>query len=681
MNRTLLSLSTLLLASGLLTGCGSDRSNRAAATAAPVASSTAPVQTDQVTFEIVIENLSDQTSLPSPLSPGLWALHSDATQLLVGGAPDTGAGLEALAEDGDPTQLLVSLGLDPEVAASGRLDPTPPGTTQVLQIVASRAARSRLSLATMLVASNDAVYATRGVALFDAAGQPLASQVLTPGLYDAGTETNEPLGRGRHQPARQASPNTGPREGVVTPFSAGTRLLPRAERLVEITVSQSGGELVIAFRNASAEAGFATPFAPLFYALHQDGFELFEEGALAPLGLETLAESGSPRDLVPAVSGDPLVTMAAAVTTTLQRPNAAPGPVLPGETFELRLDVSGAQRLSLASMIVQSNDWFLALSPGGLTLRDSTGALRPSSELQAELRRTIAVWDAGTEEDQAPGAGSNQPLRQTTANSGPLDADDTVRRVADLSSDHEGLGAGGVASVTITPLGGLRFRVEVTNTSDQTAYSALLTPIVWNLRDGQTGLFTSGQPASAGLESLAEDGNPAVLIGSLGANALAGVANTPVGAAAPGPIAAGQTYSFVVTADPSLRFLNFVGMIAPTNDTFHSLGERGVALLDAAGQARTAAELRTEVAQSFVAWDAGTEANEVGAAGPNQPPAQATPNTGPAAGDGNVRPYDDALCFAPDAARMVRITIRPILAANGGWAIFAYTPRGRNHGY
>lgn len=25
--------------------------------------------------------------------------------------------------------------------------------------------------------------------------------------------------------------------------------------------------------------------------------------------------------------------------------------------------------------------------------------------------------------------------------------------------------------------------------------------------------------------------------------------------------------------------------------------------------------------------------------------------------------------------------IRPILAANGGWAVFAYTPRGRNHGY
>lgn len=658
MNRTLLCLLTPLVAGLFLAGCNQSSRNRGAATAAPVASS-APVQSDQVTFEVVIENLSGDTSLASPLAPAGWALHDDTTQAFWGGARAS-AGLETLAEDGDPSALLSEVGLAPGTVATGQTGPTIPGGRQVFQIQASRSQRPRLSLATMLVASNDAFYALpeAGLELFDAQGQPLPSRTLTPGLYDAGTEANEALGAGRHQPARQAGPNTGPAEAVVTPFEAGTRLLPRAERLVEVSVREDAGELVISLRNRSAEAGFATPIAPVFYALHRDGYELFQEGGQAPLGLETLAEDGSPADLVAAVGADPQVGMAAAQTTTTQRPNAGPGPAMPGETYELRVDASGAERLSLAAMLVESNDWFLALPPAGLSLRDSAGALRAAAELEAELRRTLAVWDAGTEADQVPGAGSFQPMRQAAANTGPADADDTVRRALDTTNDLSGPRAGGLARVRVTSLGGARFQIEVQNTSDQTDYAALLTPVAWSLGDGQSGLFQAGRAASPGLEELAEDGSPATLVAAQSTSA--GAANTPLGASAPGPIMAGQSYRFEVTASAAERYLNLATMVVPSNDAFLALGETGVALLDATGQPRSAAAIQTDLDQALGAWDAGTEANETGAAGPNQPPAQAAPNTGPSAGDGLVRPYTDALYAAPAADRMVRITIRPL---------------------
>ena len=57
----------------------------------------------------------------------------------------------------------------------------------------------------------------------------------------------------------------------------------------------------------------------------------------------------------------------------------------------------------------------------------------------------------------------------------------------------------------------------------------------------------SGESASAGLESLAEDGDPSVLAGELGANSdvdSSGVANTPVDATEPGPLMAGDSYTF-----------------------------------------------------------------------------------------------------------------------------------------
>ena len=49
--------------------------------------------------------------------------------------------------------------------------------------------------------------------------------------------------------------------------------------------------------------------------------------------------------------------------------------------------------------------------------------------------------------------------------------------------------------------------------SDGTKWSFALSPGLWVLNDKKSGLFTEGKPASKGLESQAEDGDPSGLVG------------------------------------------------------------------------------------------------------------------------------------------------------------------------
>ena len=64
---------------------------------------------DAVTFLVRIENISGDSDLATPFAPGVWVLHSDAGPLFTTGEADRGYGLEALAEDGDPSQLAAAL--------------------------------------------------------------------------------------------------------------------------------------------------------------------------------------------------------------------------------------------------------------------------------------------------------------------------------------------------------------------------------------------------------------------------------------------------------------------------------------------------------------------------------------------------------------------------------------------
>ena len=107
-----------------------------------------------------------------------------------------------------------------------------------------------------------------------------------------------------------------------------------------------------------------------------------------------------------------------------------------------------------------------------------------------------------------------------------------------------------------------------------------------------------------------------------------GVFNTPVGAAAPGPIFPGDAYEFSFTAGPNVTpgsgmNLSFATMFIQSNDLFYTFPADGLALYDANGNARTG-----DVTSEVLLYDAGTEVNEAPGEGPNQAPRQSGPDTG-----------------------------------------------------
>jgi hypothetical protein len=189
-------------------------------------------------FAVRIENVSTENTLkpsngakaPAAVAPGVWLVHPDGEPLFTQGKPDRGKGLEALAEDGNPSVLAMTLREQAGVIGSGVFNtpvgasgPAPIGPGGVFEFTISAAPGSRLSFAMMFGQSNDLFYApgSKGISLFDANGHPRSGEITSSiTLWDAGTEVNEEPGIGPNQAPRQAAPHTGPREhGVVRPIS------------------------------------------------------------------------------------------------------------------------------------------------------------------------------------------------------------------------------------------------------------------------------------------------------------------------------------------------------------------------------------------------------------------------------------------------------------------------------
>ncbi|MFA8341481.1 MAG: spondin domain-containing protein [Rhodothermaceae bacterium] len=145
--------------------------------------------------------LMDNSGLGSPLAPGVFAVHSNSVMpLFEENAADKGEGLEALAEDGDPSTLSSNLNGKTGISVSGVFNtpvgdaaagPLTPGKMYEFTFTAQKG--DYLSFATMFVHSNDLFYALSesGLALWN--GDTPVSGDVTSSLYlwDVGTEVNE----------------------------------------------------------------------------------------------------------------------------------------------------------------------------------------------------------------------------------------------------------------------------------------------------------------------------------------------------------------------------------------------------------------------------------------------------------------------------------------------------------
>ncbi len=205
-----------------------------------------------------------------------------------------------------------------------------------------------------------------------------------------------------------------------------------------------------------------------------------------------------------------------------------------------------------------------------------------------------------------------------------------------------------------------------------------ITPGAYAVYRGQNPIFTRRQPASSGLEAIAEAGRPGGTpendslvqelsnepkVAEAGAWTPADTVadpNDPLGSV-PGapPIAPGGAFEFDIEAAPG-RKLAFATMFVPSNDAFFAPGMGGIPL--------SGIDEPTSVTDRVALWDAGTEPNEDPASGsPTQAPRQGLEFGNPDKGDDEngvvrqLRPTDnvgDGYSY-PDPADAIEVTITP----------------------
>ena len=114
---------------------------------------------------------------------------------------------------------------------------------------------------------------------------------------------------------------------------------------------------------------------PPFLVTHRSNIAVFTVGGAAVAPLATLAETGSPAELVASIGASPSVGEAL----------AGDGPVLPGESKTIRITTSGgADYLTATAMFATTNDAFWAIQAIPLPSSGTTDV-------------TATVYDAGTE--------------------------------------------------------------------------------------------------------------------------------------------------------------------------------------------------------------------------------------------------------------------------------------------
>lgn len=193
--------------------------------------------------------------------------------------------------------------------------------------------------------------------------------------------------------------------------------------------------------SAAAElTGVTVPLSPGAYAVHSDAVQLYTTGEAASTGIERIAEDGAPSELDGALAG---LDGVRSHGTFGSGPLAPTPPDADPPAFTFTIEAEPGDRLSFATMYIQSNDFFYAFDEAGLPLFDGDGV--PISGEQA-----VGLYDAGTEGDEEPGVGLNQAPRQSAANTGPS-GEGTVEGVDGSNDGFSYPSSDDVIRVTVTP--------------------------------------------------------------------------------------------------------------------------------------------------------------------------------------------------------------------------------------
>jgi len=196
-----------------------------------------------------------------------------------------------------------------------------------------------------------------------------------------------------------------------------------------VTGSQFRRSFTVTVQNVSRPGLLATdraigtvPLSPGVWAVFSGSDPAFTVGANADQGTERIAEDGFPGPPLPLGTKSTLLAAAAGVRSSgvFQSPGGPDnGPALfAGETVTFTIVASPGDRLQLETMFVQSNDWFYGFGGGGLALFNG------NTPISGDVASQLVVYDAGTEQDTAPGTGEFQKPAQapTATNVGPSES-------------------------------------------------------------------------------------------------------------------------------------------------------------------------------------------------------------------------------------------------------------------
>lgn len=150
--------------------------------------------------------------------------------------------------------------------------------------------------------------------------------------------------------------------------------------------------------------------------------------------------------------------------------------------------------------------------------------------------------------------------------------------------------------------------VRVTITNHQASGGLFLTPLLTSFHDGTYDAFDAGSAASAGVEALAETGNPGVEIAANPGRNF-NVITSPGGFAGAPVIDPGESASVVISVDAMTeRYFSYLSMVIPSNDYFIGNDDpMGREVFDVSG-AFVGGGLISILGGNV--WDAGTEVSD-----------------------------------------------------------------------
>jgi len=178
-------------------------------------------------------------------------------------------------------------------------------------------------------------------------------------------------------------------------------------------------------------------------------------------------------------------------------------------------------------------------------------------------------------------------------------------------------------------------------------YGQIFSPPIAAAHSYKVRAFSAGQPASAGLEVLAEDGVPSDLAAELEAEG----ANVAVnGGDTPAPVLPGESATFYLTASKKNPFVSVLGMLVTTNDAFF-----GLSAVYPKGHRST---------HRVPAYDAGTEVNDENC---NHIPGPPCGNGGQSITPGENGPDEDGVVHIHRGMHSLSDGVDAIDAARDDW--------------